>query len=202
MLLVSNACNDCISASCCPQLQGCNADTSCLDCFTGNAVDPTVCSMGATRTTLYALTACALHSCFTACVPVPPSCNPVTNAGCMPGSACDLSADPNGQTTFACYAPPPANTAAICGACDDKTTACLGGSTCFDGQCAKYCCDDGDCGGGVCSPTNAFGVGICLTLANPDSGLPGAACSAPAMSPSMGKCVMFGDAGSDAGGSG
>jgi hypothetical protein len=124
----------------------------------------------------------------------------VTNGGCNPTSACDFGADTNRQSTFVCYDPPPPNTAGICASCDDKTVACLGGFTCLYGQCARYCCDDGDCGTGVCDPTNAFGVGVCVTAVSVDGGMPAPACDAPATSPSLGKCVTVADGGSPADG--
>jgi hypothetical protein len=200
MILQSDPCDDCISAHCCTQLNDCNGDGTCLDCFTGNAMDPTACTMGATKTTLDAITACFKASCTAACAPTPPSCNPITNAGCASGSACDFSADMNMQQTFDCYPPPPPNTAAICASCDDKATACVGGSTCLIptgstmGTCAKFCCANGDCGTGVCQPTGSFNVGVCVTAASVDAGMIAPACDALAVSPSQGTCVNDGGA--------
>jgi hypothetical protein len=96
-------------------------------------------------------------------------CNPVTNAGCAAGSACDTSQDMNGNTVgFICYPPPPPITVAVCGMCDDVNTACVPGATCF-GTCAKYCCTDADCGEGTCSTGGGMAfapaaptLGICL----------------------------------------
>jgi hypothetical protein len=114
------------------------------------------------------------------------NCNPVTNAPCTTGQACDAS----NQGTFECFDPP--NDAKLCGACDNSAGPfCGGGMGCAQKKCAKYCCDDGDCGtGGKCTKSDQNGpfwpgvdVGICLD-ANMMS-----ACMAPAMSPSMGKCV-------------
>ncbi len=113
-------------------------------------------------------------------------CNPVTNAPCATGEACDAS----NMGTFECFPPP--NDGKLCGACDNsKGPFCGGGLGCAQKKCAKYCCDDGDCGtGGKCTKSDANGpfwpgvnVGICLdaTMA--------AACMAPAMSPSKGSCV-------------
>jgi hypothetical protein len=140
-----------------------------------------------------------------ACAPTPPSCNPVTNAGCAAGDACDFTQDQNMQTTFKCYPPPPPNTVMVCGACDDMNTACQGGATCLIpsgammGKCGKYCCADGDCGTGVCNKgSTPFGVGICLTAASVDAGMADPSCDAPAVSPSMGTCVMGLDGGAPA----
>lgn len=70
---------------------------------------------------------------------------------------------------------------------------CFGGTS----QCARYCCDDADCGTGKCvvEQTEAFGapllnrtlVGICLTT---DGASP--ACDAPEVSPSKGSCSAGG----------
>jgi hypothetical protein len=203
MILPSTPCDDCTAQSCCAALDDCNADTNCLDCFTGNAMDPTACTMGATKVTLDALTACVQTSCAAACAPVPPTCNPVTNGGCAAGASCDFSGDKNMNTTFSCYMAPPPNTVDLCGACDDRSTACLGGLTCLSSQCAKFCCADGDCGSGVCAPTGSFGVGVCVSAASVDAGMPAPSCDAPATSPSQGTCVLGLDAGqppADAGG--
>jgi hypothetical protein len=91
--------------------------------------------------------------------------------------------------------PPPPNNVDLCGPCDDKSTACLGGLTCLSSQCAKFCCADGDCGSGVCEPIGSFGVGVCVTAASVDAGMPAPSCDAPATSPSQGACVMGADAG-------
>jgi mono/diheme cytochrome c family protein len=95
-------------------------------------------------------------------------CNPVTNEPCntRAGEACDVY----GFDGFKCYPAP--NDRPICQACDETNGPwCLGGSTCLgvDG-CAKYCCDDGDCGGGTCQKTmgsspwfqQAPELGVCL----------------------------------------
>jgi len=91
-------------------------------------------------------------------------CNPVTNAPCASGYACDVAAPAGTITGFECYPPP--NTALVCGACDDSTTFCAGGETCFSGaECAHYCCTNADCGAGKCT-TGGFApvapsLGIC-----------------------------------------
>jgi hypothetical protein len=88
-------------------------------------------------------------------------CNPVTNAGCatMAGAACDISG--NG---FSCKPPP--NIMNVCGVCGGPDSgSCRGGQTCI-GKCARYCCDEGDCNGGICfkDPFAAFAnVGVCVS---------------------------------------
>jgi hypothetical protein len=92
-----------------------------------------------------------------ACVTVaePIACNPVTNAGCEgAGQACDA----NNQGGFNCFDPP--NDAALCAACDASAGPfCVAGATCIGeppaATCAKYCCDDGDCGDGTCIKVDA-----------------------------------------------
>ncbi len=111
-------------------------------------------------------------------------CNPVTNAGCMSGDGCDIATDANGNLDgFSCYMGP--NTVAPCGSCDpsgQNSPFCEPGSTCFeidsagDGQCARYCCADSDCGtGNVCAMSDSNGalfapvstvLGVCI----PDPG--------------------------------
>jgi hypothetical protein len=92
------------------------------------------------------------------CAPVDDAgnCDPITNQGCDfndGGFACDFN-----QTGFQCYNNP-ANTAALCAACDVQNgPACLPGSTCVPidqttTKCAKYCCTDADCTGGHCDLT-------------------------------------------------
>lgn len=196
LILAPGPCDDCIAQSCCAKLDACNVDVSCLDCFTGNTSDPAVCGVEPTKTTLADLQGCLTAACSAACAPTPPACNPVSHSGCPAGSACDTVFDKNQNQTFLCFAPPPPNTEAVCGACDDKTTACADGSTCMGGKCAKFCCDDGDCGSGVCESLGAFGVGLCVTSASVEAGVPAPACDAPATSPSMGSCVTGLDGGS------
>jgi hypothetical protein len=92
-------------------------------------------------------------------------CNPVTSAPCNidAGEACDYEG-----AGFHCYPPPPPNTAVICGACDDTNgPACAPTGTCVpvDGggqACARFCCDDTDCGQGHCDKGTGQTVGLCL----------------------------------------
>jgi hypothetical protein len=61
---------------------------------------------------------------------------------------------------------PPPNDATICQDCDNKDGPfCGAGMGCAMAKCAKYCCDDGDCGasGASCVKGNWPGVdvGIC-----------------------------------------
>jgi len=134
-------------------------------------------------------------------------CNPVTNAGCKSGSACDYSTDDSGNVIgFRCYLAP--NAASLCGSCD--TVSCSAETTCFYFDpaqtmtaCARYCCTDADCGSGTCQfddgatpPTLLFApaaptLGVCVASASVDAGADAGAagvfsCDAPATSPSLG----------------
>jgi hypothetical protein len=69
-------------------------------------------------------------------------CNPVTNRGCdtVGNEACDTDFQDN---AFSCFPPP--NTNAACAVCGQNDGYCEPTFTCYEGRCAKYCCDDGDC---------------------------------------------------------
>lgn len=105
-------------------------------------------------------------------------CNPVTNDGCGDSESCDVS----GFTDFICYSD---NTAPLCGACDQSNENgpfCQKGGTCYAPdpnepqgagtltQCARYCCNDADCGGANCTKTfmgqpwfqQAPSIGVCM----------------------------------------
>jgi hypothetical protein len=181
-ILQSSSCADCLVSSCCAELSACNDDSvmMCLDCATGVTTGAACTTTQPTAGLLGALYACLNTTCAAAC-PAPlgaacdapatsPSsgfcytgtgCNPVSNATCAAGASCDST-----MSGFQCYAPPPANTAAACAVCDSMNgPECLPGSTCLDGLCFKYCCDDGDCGSGSCDKdqtTNDPDVGLCV----------------------------------------
>jgi hypothetical protein len=125
------------------------------------------------------------------------------------GEACDLG-DGFFDPIYTCL--PRSAPAMLCGSCDNHagpfcagTTYCLTDTMGLNGKCARYCCDDGDCGGGKCDQSNvpvpgtvglcmdAIGAGIDPTCAS-DGGGP------PTMAPSNGACftipgVPSGDAG-------
>ena len=88
-------------------------------------------------------------------------CNPVTNEGCMAGAEeCDLATG----GVFQCFASDPSD-APICQMCDEAAGPfCGAGMTCLgDGSCARYCCDDADCGSGKCDKSSEPGnVGVCV----------------------------------------
>jgi hypothetical protein len=131
------------------------------------------------------VTTCMKTKCPDKCPPLD-GCNPVTHNGCtMDGSSCDLAY----PGVFGCYSPV-GTPAALCQKCDIHVKPyCGSGLRCHPvtGTCARYCCDDSDCGTGRCEldPMLAFGaeigrptdiVGICVTKA---PAMPGPACDAP-----------------------
>ena len=179
-ILNPNACATCLEASCCAELAACN-DAACIACSNG---DMTMCD--ATNQAMGdALGACKDTSCKTECTAPPPvdptcstptpspsngacvtlsakiKCNPVTNAPCNTamGEACDVTAD-----GYDCYPAP--NKQDLCQPCGTKADGfCKGGETCggVGNTCAKFCCDDADCGAGKCdkSAMSTGGVGLC-----------------------------------------
>jgi hypothetical protein len=103
----------------------------------------------------------------------------------MGDDACDAS-----QDGFVCFPPP--NDAMQCDACDNMAGPfCAGGHGCYPEtqKCAKYCCDDADCGSGVCDKEVLGGaeIGFCVMMAGSTEPV----CDAPAVSPSMGSCFTL-----------
>jgi len=95
-------------------------------------------------------------------------CNPVTNVDCL--EACDT---PDSGETFQCYTT--STHKMLCEECDESTF-CVGGLACPVQQgwpggnhCARYCCDDADCGSGKCVKEgiqiSGGAVGLCLVSA-------------------------------------
>ena len=178
-LNMPNDCGLCIEGKCCKELLDCQGDTECNTCITDPMADPTTCNANALVT---GLVGCQQGSCTMECTT--PTCNPVINEGCdaAGGEACDLS-----MSGYSCFPPP--NDAKLCAACDNSAGPfCVAGAHCIGTQCAHYCCDDGDCGTGTCSKDITMDpvVGVCVDKADPTK----AACDAPDISPSGGKCYM------------
>jgi hypothetical protein len=156
-----NLCGACTEKTCCVELTACDAIPSCLQCVLGTATDPSICNAADIQSAIATLDACANGCCDLDCDPPPVPCNPVSNAPCGTGT-CDVGM---GGMGYQCYIEPTA--AGLCEMCDESSGLfCSGGSACLpDGGCAKYCCDDGDCGSGRCDMTTlpaAPGVGVCL----------------------------------------
>jgi hypothetical protein len=86
------------------------------------------------------------------------SCDPRSKSPCGgPGTACDFS-----DAGFDCYDPP--NDLPLGAPCSDQgPDFCAAGSTCSNGACVRFCCFDGDCGGGSCVATPHAGgvIGVC-----------------------------------------
>jgi uncharacterized membrane protein YgcG len=152
-------CGACLEAECCAELEQSNgvwsedidscADACAADCF--NEFEAPECSVPVPLPATGACVAADVHD-----------CNPITQEGCnvAAGEACDL-----GAGKFVCYPAP--NTLAACETCpqDNDSTWCGPGLTCT-GTCAKYCCEDADCGPGTCVKGLYFidlGVGLCET---------------------------------------
>ncbi|MBM4358635.1 MAG: hypothetical protein FJ096_11065 [Deltaproteobacteria bacterium] len=117
-------------------------------------------------------------------------CNPVTSEGCTPEKTCDATTD----DTFECLATGEM-ASGVCGLCDNaKGPYCGPGSACLvSGKCARFCCDDGDCGTGKCIQVDDDGVplyagvdvGLCIDASAQ------AACDVPLVAPSRGECVTL-----------
>jgi hypothetical protein len=184
-------CDACVESACCAAAAACYLDPTCDACAQGAPLDGGTCATGASA--LWdRLLACIDTSCSAACVPAS-TCNPVTNAGCGAGEACDLDQD----GAYTCFAT--ANTTPTCAVCSnadgpfcDATSHCVEqGAT---HACARYCCDAADCGGSSCDLAIVpGGVGVCVSPI--DGGLVPTACAAPPMAASGGACFKLPDAG-------
>lgn len=195
-------CDKCLQTSCCPEMAACIALPDCLGyCFNNVLPAPELCTSfaGDLKNVFGAANQCLTTTCATACI-LPDTCNPVTHNGCPEvGSSCDLAY----PGRFYCFDPPPAPQmpAQICQPCDfHEFPYCGSGLRCHPNSktCARYCCDDSDCGTGRCEldPLLALGakplnpddkVGICV---NKDPTKLEPACDAPpaTMAPSKGVC--------------
>ena len=104
-------------------------------------------------------------------------CNPLTNAGCSGGAACDVGIDENQAKHLICYPPP--NPAPLGGACNAKDGPfCVPGSVCTGspGTCVPFCCSNADCAAGTaCAPIDpAIGtLGGCMAGAGGGGGTGG-----------------------------
>jgi hypothetical protein len=177
-------CDQCIESTCCAQAAVCYADPTCTGCAAGTPSSPASCATGMTPA-WDALLACMTAQCNGPCV-AHSTCNPVTNAGCGDaGAACDLDQD----GVFVCFPGP--TPAPLCASCSNENGPyCSGTSHCLEqgggGRCARYCCDDGDCGAGVCDMGSLpGGVGVCVVML--DAGVD-PECSESATVPSHGFC--------------
>lgn len=187
-LLPDDPCGACMTASCCDQVRDCGGQWNCTACLTGFD-SAHACTQDPQ---LAALMSCVQTSCAAQCLTatataratcdapvVAPSggaclapggavhCNPVTNEGCNTeaGEACDVSLE-----GFECYPAP--GMLEVCSACG-AGAGCGAGLMCLSGdsanvadRCARWCCDDGDCGSGRCDrsfvPQGGGAIGVCV----------------------------------------
>lgn len=91
-------------------------------------------------------------------------CNPMTNAGCSPGTACDMAAN-GGQYGFVCF---PDGTVAEGDPCNGVSGPwCNATLHCGTTKCSKFCCTSDDCGGstpqcGMYDPGKVGTFGWCI----------------------------------------
>jgi hypothetical protein len=191
----STTCASCAEAACCQEASDCQSNGSCLNyCVSGYWPPAEVCATEAVKQLSDKLAACLKTSCSPQC-DAHDTCNPVLGTGCGTAASCE----PFVPGIFGCLTPLGTVIAKICETCDlFVDPICGAGMHCFKGtstsQCARYCCNDADCGTGKCvlDQAIAFGapllddtkLGICLTM---DGASP--ACDAPAVSPSNGSCI-------------
>jgi hypothetical protein len=166
---IGGACGACVEPACCNELTACRLSAACVDCFNGGtscADDVNAAIQADVVFGCMAAAQCPGDPCGVNAQPPPlcgappdsPSggkcvmlggqvlCNPVTNEGCDTslGEVCD-----RGETGgFQCS--PHGATNAICNGCG-ATGWCEPGHTCYGSLCTKLCCDQADCGTGVCS---------------------------------------------------
>lgn len=157
-------CGTCLEAECCQELADSMSAWSedLQSCAQSCANECSVDFLGAecsAPTTLPARGACVTSTAN--------QCNPVTQEGCnlANGEACDLS-----NAGFVCY--PDGNVHTQCESCGQSGEYCVGGYACY-ATCAKYCCDDSDCGPGTCKKGIFFiepNLGLCETDGNEGGG--------------------------------
>ncbi len=177
------ACQACLEQKCCDEVAACRAHEVCWDgCYTNH--DEMKCHDSADGHALFhALGGCFGSACNVECGAGNPTpictaptatptgscvtldsknlCNPITTAGCAAaGAACDA----NDQGGFECFPAP--NTQTLCMACGESDGWCAAGFHCVAGQCARYCCEDSECGAGTCDKAYFEGgrpAGICVS---------------------------------------
>jgi hypothetical protein len=159
-------CDKCMQTSCCGVFSACSKVPNCIACWEGTIDDDSKCEVAAVADALNKVEACAECNCHADCVYV--QCNPITAEPCDTngGETCDWGPTlANGKGGYVCYA---GGGAKVCEACDPEAVdpECDPGMTCLeDASCARYCCNDGDCGAnGKCDhvSTDDPVVGACL----------------------------------------
>ena len=176
------ACDGCMREHCCAEAIACLDEAACAACIGRH--DKDTCAL--VGEPFFAFNQCwAEHCSGEICYPKPacnvpdtaPSngscfvptvddaCNPVTGTDCGPGVQCLANSE-----GFYCAQYP--NPAGLCLPCDNVTgVVCDAAMMCvFNTTCARFCCDDGDCGDGWCvhnvsqNPHNE--VGMCVQPAS------------------------------------
>jgi hypothetical protein len=188
---LEGACGECMELMCCSEISDCLANSACEACLMGNDLE---CGDATGSALLDAMFSCSQQLCKDTCFRLIDvyGCNPITNAGCDSGNdfVCDVDLV-NGA--FICTGPPHGQ--ALCDACGPQDGFCNAGHSCVGSQCARFCCDDNDCGaGGVyCDKSYFAGVamgeaGVCMDTQSVQQ----PACSGlPSMPPSGGSCIPF-----------
>lgn len=179
--LVAAACQECLEQQCCGEVAACKANDGCWQGCVVNFSEASCHADPDGHALFHAFGECVSTKCNAPCAapkidaacdaPVMAAsagacitiggdvaCNPVTNEGCSgAGQACDAKGE-----GFACFPPPNEN--AVCEACSMAEGYCASGHFCAGGTCVRYCCDNGDCGTGVCDKTllKNPSVGLCV----------------------------------------
>ncbi|MBL9022184.1 MAG: hypothetical protein JNL21_08275 [Myxococcales bacterium] len=160
-----STCGSCLEQQCCQELED-------SDGMWSEDLEACAVSCGADCTVVFEGPECSAPTTLPArgaCVTMTGAheCNPVTQEGCdvAAGEACD-----KGTAGFVCY--PDNNEHTACEGCGDDGIYCVAGYGCLE-QCAKYCCDDADCGPGTCRKGIFFiepALGLCETDGNEGGG--------------------------------
>jgi hypothetical protein len=161
-ILDTDDCFDCVEQKCCAQLDACSKNKDCIDCFKSGDLNPTKCQASGVKKLIDDLELCLECSCAKVCDRV--QCNPVTNEPCGAGEGCDYGP----WQGFVCWSEAALGAkldAKICEKCGyTEQPFCAPGLTCLedDNFCARFCCDDKDCGKGYCEIYEGDTVGVCL----------------------------------------
>lgn len=189
---VTAECATCLETSCCDALRDCTINEDCRACVAGES---SFAACGEVATVV-ALRSCVGGQCDATCrpggepiqgLPTPdcehppglPSggrcfqkgdlagriqCNPLSNDPCdgAAGEACAL--DP-GLDAWHCSAT--GHHQPTCAPCGLLDGGCAPGHVCLDGACYRYCCDESDCGTGVCFYVAPHPFSVCVTRPAP-----------------------------------
>lgn len=183
------ACRPCLETSCCAELEACNANNHCFECFAFPL--ETDCT-DTSKPPALALRQCAIAHCNSKCpyLPLIPQCSAPTTSpsggscvtmgsgvvcNAITGEGCDDASDVCGISggSFKCIYG--GTKAGLCDECDTSLgPTCESGYYCVRAaisyttmgtyRCARTCCDDGDCPGARCDKSFNLdqGVGVCL----------------------------------------